>query len=163
MNAGGIFVIVDVTGKTGPFDLIFRLITANLPKEITHTHVDFSGVGIEKYAGPNNTSFAARVGNYFVWSNQQKVIQDLISRLGTRSTAADSIAQNPSYQRCHAAADPDSVSEVFFRVPDFTKTDIPPSDKFDTFRGAAFASFGFPSRDVRKLFDHTSRANIRAE
>lgn len=132
MSAGGMFVILDVTGKTAPFDLIFRLITANVPKEVTHTRVDFSGVGIEKFTGPNNTSFAARVGNYFVWSNQQKVIQDLVSRLGAHSAPADSIAQNPSYQKCHAASDPDSISEVFFRVPDFTKTEIPPSDKFDT-------------------------------
>jgi hypothetical protein len=132
MNAGGMFVIVDVTGKTAPFDLIFRLITANVPKDVTHTRVDFSGVGIEKFAGPNNTSFTARVGNYFVWSNQQKVIQDLVSRLGSHSVPSDSIAQNPSYQKCHAASDPDSISEVFFRVPDFTKTEIPPSDKFDT-------------------------------
>jgi hypothetical protein len=121
-----------VTGKTGQFDLIFRLIAANVPKEVTHTRVDFSGVGIEKYAGPNNTSFAARVGNYFVWSNREKVIQDLVTRLGSHSAAADSIAQNPSYQRCHAAADPDSISEVYFRIPDFTKMEIPPSDKFDT-------------------------------
>ena len=132
MNAGGMFVILDVTGKTAPFDLIFRLIAGNVPKEVTHSRVDFSGVGIEKFAGPNNTSFAARVGNYFVWSNQQKVIQELVSRLGSHSAPADSIAQNPSFQRCHATSDPDSVSEVFFRVPDFTKTEIPPSDKFDT-------------------------------
>jgi len=132
MNAGGMFVILDVTGKTSPFDLVFKLLAANVPKEVTHTRVDFSGVGIEKFAGPNNTSFATRVGNYFVWSNQQKVIQELVSRLGSRSAAADSIAQNPSYQKCHAASDPDTISEVFFRVPDFTKTEMPPSDKFDT-------------------------------
>lgn len=132
MDAGGMFVILDVTGKTGAFNLLFRLITANIPKDVTHTHVDFSGVGIEKFAGPNNTSFAAIVGNYFVWSNQQKVIQELVGRLIFKDPPRDSLAQNPSYQKCHAAADPDSISEVFFRVPDFAKTDIPPSDKFNT-------------------------------
>ena len=83
LNAGGMFVILDVTGKTAQFDLLFRLMTGSVSKDVAHTHSDFSGVGIEKFAGPNNTSLVARVGNYFVWSNQEKVIQDLISQLGS--------------------------------------------------------------------------------
>jgi hypothetical protein len=112
LDAGGMFAILDVTGKATQFDFLFRLISANVPKEVTHTHSGFSGVGIEKFAGPNNTSFAARVGNYFVWSNQEKVIQDLITRLGAHSTPGDSLAQTPNYQRCRANQDPDSISEI---------------------------------------------------
>ena len=88
MNANGMFLIIDATGKTAQFDFIFKFIVANLPKEITHTRAEFGSVSVEKFAGPNNTSFATRVGNYFVWSNQQKVIQDLISRLGSHSRPA---------------------------------------------------------------------------
>jgi hypothetical protein len=132
LNAGGMFVILDVTGKTAQFDLLFRLMTAGIPKDVTHTHSDFSGVGIEKFAGPNNTSLVARVGNYFVWSNQEKVIQDLISRLGSHSTSGNSLAQTPNYQRCRANQDPDSISEVYFRIPDLTKVSIPVTAQFDT-------------------------------
>jgi hypothetical protein len=132
LNAGGMFAILDVSGKTTQFDLLFRLITATVSKEITHTHSDFSGTGIEKFAGPNNTSFVARVGNYFVWSNQEKVIQDLVSRIGGHSTSGDSLAQTPNYQRCRANQDPDSISEVYFRIPDLTKVSVPVSAQFDT-------------------------------
>jgi hypothetical protein len=132
LNAGGMFAILDVTGKTVQFDLLFRLMTANVSKDVTHTHSDFSGVGIEKFAGPNNTSFVARVGNYFVWSNQEKVIQDLISRLGSHSASSDSLAQTPNYQRCKANQDLDSISEVYFRIPDLTKISVPVSAQFDT-------------------------------
>jgi len=132
LNAGGMFAILDVTGKTVQFDLLFRLMTANVSKDVTHTHSDFSGVGIEKFAGPNNTSLVARLGNYFVWSNQEKVIQDLISRLGSHSASSDSLAQTPNYQRCRANQDPDSISEVYFRIPDLTKISVPVSAQFDT-------------------------------
>jgi len=132
MDAGGMFVIIDANGKTAQFDLLFRLIAANVPKEVTRTRSDFSSVSIEKFAGSNNTSFATRVGNYFVWSNQQKVIQDLVSRLSSHTTSGDSVAQTPNYQRCHANPDPDSISEVYFRVPDLSKTPIPASAQFDT-------------------------------
>jgi hypothetical protein len=132
LNAGGMFLILDVTGKTAGFDLLFKLVAANVPKEVTHTRSDFSGVGIEKFAGPNNTSFATRVGNYFVWSNQEKLMHDLVSRLGSHSTSADSLAQTPNYQPCRANQDPDSISEVYFRIPDLTKVSIPASAQFDT-------------------------------
>lgn len=132
LNAGGMFVILDVTGKTAQFDLLLQLFTASTSKEITHTHSNFSGAGIDKFAGPNNSSFTARVGNYFVWSNQEKVIQDLISRLGSHSTSGNSLAQTPNYQRCRANQDPDSISEVYFRIPDLTKVSVPVSAQFDT-------------------------------
>jgi hypothetical protein len=132
LNAGGMFVVLDITGKTAQFDLLFGLMNANVSKDITHTHSDVSGVGIEKYAGPNNTSFATRVGNYFVWSNQEKLIQTLVSRLGSHSTSGESLAQTPNYQRCHANQDPDSISEIYFRIPDLTKVSIPASAQFDT-------------------------------
>jgi hypothetical protein len=139
MNMGGMFVVIDATGKTAQFDLMFRLIEANVPKEITRTRSDFSGVSIEKFAGPNNTSFATRVGNYFVWSNQQKVIQNLVSRLSSNSAASGSLGQDATFQRCHANADPDAVSEIYFRIPDLTKTPIPGAPgQFDT--GAALRS-----------------------
>jgi hypothetical protein len=132
MGAGGMFFILDATGKTAQFDLLFKLIEANVSKEISRTRSDVSGVSIEKFAGPNNTSFAARAGNYFIWSNQQKVIQDLVSRLSAHSAPAESLAQSANYQHCRGKSDPDSVSEVYFRIPDLSKLPIPPSDQFDT-------------------------------
>jgi hypothetical protein len=133
MDAGGMFLIIDATGKTTQFDLLFKFIEANVSKDVTRSRSDFSGVSIEKFAGPNNTSYATRVGNYFVWSNQQKVIQDLVSRLGSRTSTADSLSQNPSYQRCQAKPDPDSIYEMYFRVPDLTKTSVPGAPgQFDT-------------------------------
>jgi hypothetical protein len=130
LNAGGMFAIIDATGKTAQFDLIFKLIEANVSKEITRSRSDFSGVSIEKFAGPKNTSFATRAGNYFIWSNKEKVIQDLVSRLGAHSAAA-TLAQDTTFLRCRGNSDPDSISEMYFRVPDVTKIPIPGSAQFD--------------------------------
>ncbi len=133
MDAGGMFLIIDATGKTTQFDLLFKLIEANVPKAVTRSRSDFSGVSIEKFAGPNNTSFATRVGNYFVWSNQEKVIQDLVLRFSSRAEPANSLAQTPGYQRCQGKPDPDSIYEMYFRVPDLTKTSVPGAPgQFDT-------------------------------
>jgi hypothetical protein len=132
MNAGGMFVIIDATGKTAQFDVLFKLIEANVPKAVTRTQADFSGVSIEKFASPNNTSFATRVGNYFVWSNRQKVIEDLVSRINSHSAAAATLSQDSTFQRCRANSDPDSISEVYFCFPDLTKTAIPAAGQFDT-------------------------------
>jgi hypothetical protein len=132
MDAGGMFFILDVTGKTAQFDLIFKVIEANVPKEIIRTRAEFGGINMEKFAGPNNTTFAARVGNYFVWSNQQKVIQDLVSRLSSRSSAT-TLAQDATFQRCRANPDPDSIYEMYLRVPDLTKAPVPgAAGQFDT-------------------------------
>jgi hypothetical protein len=133
MDAGGMFLIIDATGKTAQFDLLFKLIEANVPKAVTRSRSDFSGVSIEKFAGPNNTSYATRVGNYFVWSNQQKVIQDLVVRFGSHVEPANSLAQTPGYQRCQAKPDPDSIYEMYFRIPDLSKTTVPGAPgQFDT-------------------------------
>ena len=132
LGTGGAFAIIDATGKTAQFDFLLKFVEANLPKEITRTRSEFSGVSIEQFAGPNNTSFATRVGNYFVWSNQQKVVQDLVSRLSSHAAPANSLAQNAGYQHCQAKPDPDSISEMYFRFPDFTKLPIPATPQFDT-------------------------------
>jgi hypothetical protein len=133
MNSGGIFFILDVTGKTAPFDLLFKVIEANVPKEIIRSRGESGGISMEKFAGPNNTSFAARVGNYFVWSNQQKLISDLISRLGSHSSPTSSLTQDATFQRCRSNPDPDAIYEVYLRVPDLTKASVPGAPgQFDT-------------------------------
>ena len=137
MDTGAAFAIIDATGKTAQFDLLLKFIESNLPKEITRTRSEFSGVSIEKFTGPNNTSFATRVGNYFVWSSQQAVVQDVISRLNAHTPSADSLSKNPEYLRCQAKPDPDTISEIYFRFPDFKKLPIPATPQFDTAAGIA--------------------------
>ncbi len=131
MNAGGMFVIVDLTGKAPQFDFLYKFIEASLPKEIARTRSDFSGVSIEKFTGPNATSFTSRVGNYFVWSNQQKVMEELVSRASSHSASAKNLAADTTFQQCLAKPDADSVSELYFRFPDLSKTSIPASDQYN--------------------------------
>jgi len=132
MGTGGMFLILDVAGKTAQFDLLFKIIEANIPKEVARAPLNLSGINAEKFTGPQNTAFAARVGNYFILSNQQKVMQDLISRINSRAAQANSLAVDSSFQRCRSNPDPDSVSEIYFRFPDLTKNPISPSPQFDT-------------------------------
>jgi hypothetical protein len=128
----GLFFILDTTGKEDQFNQLWPALVAALPKEIAHTHYDFSGTSIEKFVGPNNTTFSARAGNRFVWSNQQKAIEDLIGRLKSAAPSANSLAENADLQHCQAHPVPGAVLDFFYRFPDLSALAVPSNPQVDT-------------------------------
>jgi hypothetical protein len=132
LNMSGLFFILDTTGKDAEFNQLWPALVSALPKEVTHTHYDFGGTSIEKFAGPNSTTFTARAGNRFVWSNQQKVMEDLVGRMKSAAPSANSLAENADLQRCQAHALSGSVVDFFYRFPDFSKLPFPATPQMDT-------------------------------
>ena len=139
----GIFFILDMTGKEAQFNLLWPAVVAALPKEIAHTQYSFGGVSVEKFKGPNSSTFAARIGTHFVWSTQQKVTEDLIGRLSSGAPSGNSLAENPDFQHCSAHPAPGSVMDAFFRFPDLSKIPIPANPQYDI--GASIQSLHLDS------------------
>ncbi len=131
-DGAGLFFILDTTGKEAQFGILWPALVAALPKEIVHSQFDFAGTSVEKFKGPNNTTFAARAGNRFVWSTQQRVLEDLIGRLKTGAPSGNSLAENPEFQHCQAHPVPGAVLDGFFKFPDLSKIPIPPNPQFDS-------------------------------
>jgi hypothetical protein len=131
-KVSGLFFILDTTGKDAEFTQVWPALVAALPKEIAHTKYDFAGTPVDKFAGPNQTTFAARVGNRFVWSNQQTVLEDLIGRLKPGAPAGNSLAENADFQHCNVRPSPGAVLHFFYRFPDFSKIPVPANPQVDT-------------------------------
>jgi hypothetical protein len=132
LRTPGLFFILDTTGKEAEFTQAWPALVAALPREITHTKYDFAGTSVEKFAGPNQTTFAARLGNRFVWSNQQTVLEDLIGRLKPGAPTGNSLAENPDFQHCQVQPAPAAVVHFFYRFPDFSKIPVPANPQVDT-------------------------------
>ncbi len=132
LKKNGVFFILDASGKTAQFDKLWSQIDASVPKLVTRSKVDFSGVSIQQFKGPNQTTDMARVGNYFVWSTKRSVTEDLITRLRSGSNSIESLSMNADFKTCHADSDPGTLLEVFFRIPDLSKIPVPPNPQINT-------------------------------
>ncbi|HLW98473.1 MAG TPA: hypothetical protein VKR82_07495 [Candidatus Acidoferrales bacterium] len=132
LKRNGVFFILDASGKTAQFDQLWSQIDASIPPVVTRSKSEFSGVSIQHYKGPNQTTDTARVGNYFVWSTKRSVIEDLITRLHSGSNPTETIAKNPDFKSCQADSGTGTLLEVFFRIPDLSKIPVPPNPQINT-------------------------------
>lgn len=134
MKAAGLFFVLDVSGKSAEFDKLWPDVEAEIAKDETVTHSTFSGATIEKFTGSAKdagSSFAARSGNYFIWSTQRKVLDDLITRLRPGPVAGKTLGDDPDFRQCRMGVESGPLYEVFFRIPDLNKIPIPPSPQFN--------------------------------
>jgi hypothetical protein len=130
-HLAGVFLVYDTTGKT---DLVKKLKAAaqaagkEKPQITTY---NFGGTSIEvRIVGPNaDTSYTARAANYFLFSNQKEVIEDLVARFSGADKPAASVAQLPEYQSIRPYVGSDAALEYFARIPDPDKSI--PSDQKD--------------------------------
>jgi hypothetical protein len=111
-----VFLVYDATGKA---EIIEKLEAAETrgPNASAVTHFDFDGTTVEARTFKENTTYFAMAGRYFVSSDKKAVIEDLIMRYGTASTAADSVAQRPEYAEVRKFIGSDAAVDYFARVP----------------------------------------------
>jgi hypothetical protein len=131
MKMSGLFFILDISGKEAQFNQLWPALEAALPKEIARNKYSLAGATIEKFTGPNNTTFSAQIGSRFIWSNQQKVIEQLAVRLAMGENPGNSLAENPDFQHCQTHSFPGAVLDVFIRFPDLSKLPVPTNPQFD--------------------------------
>lgn len=80
-------------------------------------------------------NFEATVGDHELMSNEQAVIESLITRLQASAPPLDSLAANKRFQAAQKFRADGTMLEGLVLVPDFSGVPIPPSERFDA--GAA--------------------------
>ena len=121
------FLVYDATGKA---DLIQKWKTAaaansKAPAEVTK--YDFDGTSVEVRTQGKSVSYSAQAGNYFVFSEQKHVVEDLITRFRNAGAPAESLAQTPDFTQARKYVGDNAALEYFVRVPDLSQWN--PTDK----------------------------------
>ncbi len=119
----GLFMIYDQTGKAEVVDKISQLDAKNRKIAPVTTTSSFSGVTITKEETEKNTSYSAKSGNYFLYTDTPEVMETLIRQL--TAVAPASVVSTAAYQAAAAQRAPDSFCEFFFKMPDLSKMEVP--------------------------------------
>jgi len=122
----GFFLIYDVTGKTEAYQKLVKLWSDTATEKPVLTTTSFSGITITQEESSKSTNFSATTGNYVVQADSREVIEKLITRL-SGPAPAESIVSTPAYQAAAAQRVPDAFCEMFVRMPDLSKLEIPPT------------------------------------
>lgn len=77
------------------------------------------------------TSFSASVGRYEIYSDQQAVIESLITRTLDGGSPSGSLAGQKAFQEAQRFRADGTILEMFLQIPDLSQLPIPPSDKFN--------------------------------
>lgn len=125
------FLVYDGAGKT---ELIARLEeqfdrVRKHPRSITR--YAFGPTSVEIITTGEETSYRAVVGPYFVLSDQQRVIEDLITRLRSPERSVASLAGVADYRSARRQTGNDFLVEFLIRIPDLSKLPVPSKEGFD--------------------------------
>jgi hypothetical protein len=100
-------------------------------KEASNTKkYDFEGTQVEVETTGKNEAYTAQAGNYFIYSNHKRLMEDLITRFRGEAAPATSITRLQVYQDTRKYVDPDASVEFFALNPDLNK--LMPSDLKNT-------------------------------
>ena len=123
------FFVYDLSGKA---DLIQKwralsTMTTKTPMEVTK--YDFGGTEVEARTTSTNASYMAQTRNYFLTSDQKKVIEDLITRFGGTDSRSASVTGLAEYGQMRKYVGNDATLEFFARMPDLSSWNASPSTK----------------------------------
>jgi hypothetical protein len=122
------FLVYDQTEKA---ELIQKwralsTMTSKTPMEVTK--YDFGGTSVEVRTTATTVSYVAQTRNYFLTSDQKRVIEDLITRFrGTDS--GSSVTGLAAYEQMRKYVGNDATLEFFGRMPDVGSWNASPSMK----------------------------------
>src|SRR5262249_18684899 len=126
------FLVYDDTGKS---ELIAKLQegSAEASQESrSSTGYAFGSTTVEITTSGKEKSYTAKVGSYWIRSNQQQRIEELIRRLRSPAGRAPSLADTAEYRSTQGQIDDGTLVQLFFRVPDLSKLPAPSKGGFDT-------------------------------
>jgi hypothetical protein len=126
------FLVYDDTGKS---ELIAKLRKKSAeasqePRSITR--YAFGSTTVEITATAKEKSYSARVGSYWINSNQQQRIEELIVRLRSPAGRAPSLPDTAEYRSAQHQIDSGALVQFLFRMPDLSKLPAPSKEGFDT-------------------------------
>jgi hypothetical protein len=126
------FLVYDDTGKS---ELLAKLRKRSAqasqePRSITR--YAFGSTTVEIIASGKEKSYSARVGSYWIQSNQQRRIEELIVRLRSPAGRAPSLPDTAEYRSAQGQIDDGALLQLLFRMPDLSKLPAPSREGFDT-------------------------------
>jgi len=115
------FMVYDATGKADLIQKWKTVAAANSKAPAEVTKYDFGGTSVEVRTQGKSVSYSALAGNYFVFSDQKRVVEDLITRFRSAGAPAASLAQTPDFTQAQKYVGESSALEYFVRVPDLSE------------------------------------------
>ena len=115
------FLVYDATGKADLIQKWKAAAAANSKAPAEVTKYDFGGTSVEVRAQGKNVSYSAQAGNYFVYSEQKHVVEDLITRFQSASVPAASLTQIPEFAQSRKYVSDNAALEFFARIPDMSQ------------------------------------------
>jgi hypothetical protein len=126
----GFFLVYDATGKTGLIEKWSVSRQTHTPAATEVTHYDVGGTSVEVRTRGKNVSYIARAANYYLLSDQEQTIEDLLTRFRGAGHSAPSLEQLPEYQEARKFFGADNAIEFFARMPDLSRwTPANPKDR----------------------------------
>jgi hypothetical protein len=77
-------------------------------------------------------SLEASLGDYELYSDNQALMESLVTRLKDAAPASDSLLKDAAYQRAQRFRAERPMLEAFVKVPDLSKAPLPPSPQMNT-------------------------------
>jgi hypothetical protein len=119
------FLVYDATGKADLIGKWKALAGAGGKTQVDVKKYDFGGTSVEVRATSTGRSYSAQAGKYFVASDSQRVIEDLITRFSARESPTSSVTQLPEYAQIRKYVGDHPVLEFFGRIPDLSRWSTP--------------------------------------
>jgi len=114
------FMVYDAAGKMDLIQKWKARAAANNKAPVDVTKYDFGGTSVEVRTQGKNVSYSAQAGNYFVFSDQKQVVEDLITRFQGADNPAASVTQIPEFAQARKYVGDNAALEFFARIPDLS-------------------------------------------
>jgi hypothetical protein len=125
----GFFFVYDATGKAALIDKLRatpQVRGKEAPAVMTY---DFDGTSIEARTSGTAVTYTAHLANYYIFTDQKQVMEDLITRFRRPAHPGSSVTELPAYKEIRPYIGSDAAIEFFARTPDLDK--IIPTDQMD--------------------------------
>ncbi|HXY79201.1 MAG TPA: hypothetical protein VEI08_01050 [Candidatus Bathyarchaeia archaeon] len=114
------FMVYDGAGKADLIQKWKARAAANNKAPVDVTKYDFGGTFVEVRTQGKDVSYSAQAGNYFVFSDQKQVVEDLITRFQGADNPAASVTQIPEFAQARKYVGDNAALEFFARIPDLS-------------------------------------------
>jgi hypothetical protein len=113
----GMFFVYDRTGKEALIAKAILRLRAQEKEAPSISQLTIGGVQVLKVDGKNGVTYWADQGKYAISAGERFVMEQILSRLDGKSSAAASLAQTPAYQEAQPILG-SGVLEFFVGIPD---------------------------------------------
>jgi hypothetical protein len=115
----GFFIVYDAKGKKESIEQMRALHRSSLKAGNKITHYQFGETTVEEEISGEDHNYTALDGGYYIYANLKPQIEELITRFRSDAKPSKSLADSPEYKESRKYVAPDSVFEVFARMPNY--------------------------------------------